>query len=147
MKIWKLLTATAILFLVLGSAAAFEINELKTIDGYNSFDNNGFSNYTTNTDRYFCVEKIAEFDDDFKDEWFTSHADLKYTVNPAGNNIYSVADETFDFYGYQEVVEIDGDYYMVSINQNSKLSPSEETGFLSDLNEFNKLNNLKPVTI
>lgn len=36
---------------------------------------------------------------------------------------------------------------MVSINQDSKLSPSEENGFLDDLKEFNKLNNLKPIEI
>jgi len=27
------------------------------------------------------------------------------------------------------------------------MSPSEETGFLDDLKEFNKLNNLEPVNI
>ena len=58
-----------------------------------------------------------------------------------------MADNNFKFYGYQEVVEDNGDYYMVSINQNSKMSPSEETGFLDDLKEFNKLNNLEPVAI
>ena len=146
-NITKIIIGISILFLLLGSAAAFEINSLKTLPDYNAWDANGFSNYTTNSDRYFCVEKISTFDDDFKTEWFTTQPDIKYTANPVGDNIYQIADENFNFYGYQEVVEDNGDYYMVSINQNSKMSPSEETSFLNDLKEFNKLNNLEPVVI
>lgn len=146
-NITKILIGISILFLLLGSAAAFEINSLKTLPDYTSWDANGFSNYTTNSDRYFCVEKIGAFDDDFKDEWFNNHTDFKFTVKPVGDNIYNMADDTFNFYGYQEVVEDNGDYYMVSINQNSKLSPSELNGFLKDLKEFNKLNNLEPIAI
>ena len=142
-----ILLATIILLLTIGVAAAFEINTLKTLDGYNGFDANGYSNYTTNSNRYFLVEKILELDDDFKDEWFNNHTDLKFKTYPVGDNIYYAEDGTFEFYGYEEVVEIDGDYYMVSINQNSKLSPSEMNGFLKDIKEFNKLNNLEPIAI
>ena len=146
-NIIKIAIGISMLFLLLGSAAAFEINTLKTLDDYNTWDNNGYSNYTTNSNRYFLVEKITDFDDDFKNEWFNSHPENKYTVEPAGDNIYQMADDTFNFYGYQEVVEIDGTNYMVSINQNSKLSPGEESDFLNDLKEFNKLNNLEPLEI
>lgn len=135
------------LFLLLGSAAAFEINTLKTLDDYNAWDNNGYSNYTTNSNRYFLVEKITDFDDDFKTEMFTSHPEDKYTAELVEGNIYKIADDIFSFYGYQEVVEIDGTNYMVSINQNSRLSPGEESDFLNDLQEFNKLNNLEPLEI
>lgn len=143
----KILIGIGVLLLLIGSVAAFEINSLKTIDGYNSFDNNGYSNYTTNNNRYFLVEKISELDDDFKEEWFTDHPEYKYTSEPVEGNMFRVNDDTFNFYGYQEVIEADGDYYMVSINQNSKLSPSEETGFLSDLKEFNKVNSLEPIAV
>lgn len=146
-KIIKILIGVSILFLLLGSAAAFEINSLKTLPDYTAWDANGFSNYTTNSDRYFCVEKIGTFDDDFKDEWFNNHPEYEYTTESIGDNIHKFADNNFKFYGYQEVVEDGGDYYMVSINQNSKMSPSEETGFLNDLKEFNKLNNLEPIEI
>lgn len=146
-KIITILIGISILFLLLGSAAAFEINSLKTLPDYTAWDANGYSNYTTNSNRYFCVEKIGTFDDDFKDEWFNNHPEYDYTTETVGNNIYKMADNNFKFYGYQEVVEDGGDYYMVSINQNSKMSPSEETSFLNDLKEFNKLNNLEPVAI
>lgn len=146
-NIIKIAIGISIVFLLLGSAAAFEINTLKTLDDYNTWDNNGYSNYTTNSNRYFLVEKITDFDDDFKTEMFTSHPEDKYTAESVEGNIYKIADDIFSFYGYQEVVEIDGTNYMVSINQNSRLSPGEESDFLNDLNEFNKLNNLEPLEI
>ena len=146
-NITKLLIGICMLFLVMGVATAFEIKDLKTLDGYTQWDNNGQSNYTTNNNRYFLVEKISTFDNDYKDEWFKNHSEYKYSVKPVGDNIYRMNDDTFNFYGYQEVIKMDGDYYMVSINQNSKLSPSEENGFLKDIQEFNKLNDLKPVEI
>ena len=145
--ITKIIIGISILFLLLGSAAAFEINSLKTVPDYTPWDNNGYSNYTTNSNRFFLVEKIGTFDDDFKDEWFNNHSETKYTSENIGNNIYKFSDDTFKFYGYQEVVNDDGDYYMISINQKSKMSPSEENGFLNDLKEFNQLNNLEPVEI
>lgn len=143
----KIIIGATLLFLLIGSVAAFEINSLKTVEDYGPWDANGYSNYTTNSNRYFLVEKIYKLDDDFKDEWFNNHPEYEYTAELVDNNIYKIADNTFEFYGYQEVVEIDGDNYMVSINQNSKLSPGEETSYLEDLKEFNKLNNLEPVEI
>lgn len=136
-----------LLLLSMSIVSAFEINSLKTLDDYTKWDNNGQSNYTTNNHRYFLVEKIGTFDDDFKDEWFNNHSEYKYTVKPVGDNIFMMSDDTFEFYGYQEVIEVDGDYYMVSINQDSKLSPSEQKEFLDNLKEFNKLNNLNPIEI
>ena len=142
----KIIIGLLLLFLLIGTCAAFEVSELKTLDGYNDFDG-VFSNYTTNTDRYFCVEKIHSFDDTFKDEWFNNHTELEFTTYPVGDNIWYVEDDTFEFYGYQEVAEIDGDYYMVSVNQNSHLSPGEKNLYLQDLKDFNKLNNLEPIAV
>lgn len=146
MKIWRILTGLLLMFLLIGTCAAFEIYELKTIDGYNDFDG-AFSNYTTNSNRYFCVEKTSTSLDDVKNDWFTNSTEFKVTVIPVEDNIWYIEDDTFEYYGYQEVINIDGDNYMVSINQNSHLSPSEKNGFLKDLQEFNKLNNLEPIEI
>ena len=143
----KIIIGICLLFLLIGSVTAFEINNLKPIDDYSSFDGNGQSNYTTNQHRYFLVEKIYGFDDEFKTEWFENHSDLDFKTNPVGENIFYVEDNTFNFYGYQEVIEVDGDYYKVNIYQDSKLSPSEMNEFLSDLKDFNKLNNLDPIAI
>ena len=146
MKIWKILIGISILFLLIGSAAAVKVDSLKTMEDYTAWDDNGYSNYTTNSNRYFFVEKV-DLDDSLKDEWFNNHTDLEYMTMPVGDNIYYFEDEGFEFYGYQEVVEIDGTNYMISINQNSHLSPGEKNLYLQDLKDFNKLNNLEPIAI
>lgn len=146
MKPIKIIIGIIMLLLLMSTAAAIEINNLKTIDDYTKFDNNGYSNYTTNSNRYFLVEKVT-FDDDLKNEWFSNHPENEYNIEQSEDNIYYFEDTHFNLYGYQEVVEIDGDNYMVSINQNSKLSPGEKTLYLEDLKEFNKLNNLEALEI
>ena len=143
----KIIIGTILLILLIGSVTAFEIKDLKPINGYDEFDVNGQSNYTTNNHRYIYVEKIATIDDEFINEWFTNHTEHNFTTSPVGDNIFYFEDQNFNFYGYQEVVNIDGTNYMVSINQESKLSPSEKTEFLNDLKEFNKQNNIKPISV
>ena len=146
-KITTILIATALILLFIGTASAFEVKDLKPIEDYTAFDNSGYSNYTTNSDRFFCVEKIYSLNSNFIDEWFNNHTEVNYLVVPMGDNIFYFEDEDFEFYGYQEVVSIDGDNYMVSINQKSKLSPSEKNEFLEDLKEFNKVNSLELVSV
>ncbi|MDD6776882.1 MAG: hypothetical protein PUD86_06280 [Methanobacteriaceae archaeon] len=60
---------------------------------------------------------------------------------------YSAKDDKFGYEGYTEVVDIEDEQYVVSVLFDSKMSPSEEIEFLDVLNEFNKLNNLKPVAV
>ena len=146
-NILKIIIGIALLFLLIGYATAVCPDNIKTLEDYTDFDANGYSNYTTNSNRYFLIEQISSFDDDFKNEWFENHTEWEFTVIPMGDNIFYVEDDSFGFYGYQEVVNIDGDNYMVSINQNSHLSPGEKNLYLKDLKEFNKLNNLEPVEI
>ena len=59
--------------------------------------------------------EISSLDDDFKDEWSNNHTEWDFKAYPVGENIWYAGDDTFEFYGYEEVVESDGDYYMVSI--------------------------------
>ena len=146
-KMKKIIIAILMLFLVIGIVSAVENPGLKPLKDYTDFDSNGQSNYTTNNQRYFFVEKVSELDDDFKEEWFQNHSDFHYVTYPVGDNIHYFEDGDFTFYGYQEIVEIDGTYYMISINQNSKLTPSEKTLYLNNIKEFNKLNNLTPIAV
>ena len=137
----KIILATIILFLTIGIVFATNIDDLKVPDGYNNLKD-GCSAYTTNGDRMIYVEKVSG---DYKTDWFTNNSD--YTVIPMEDNIYSYEDTSLEIYGFEEIITIDGDDYMVSVNQNSKLSPSEQTQYLKDLHEFNELNNLEPVEI
>ncbi len=137
----KILIAMLILFLAIGIVAATNIDNFKVPDGYNNLKD-GCAAYTTNGDRMLYVEKVLG---DYKTDWFTNTSDMK--VSDVGNNTFFYEDKSLETYGYQEIVMIDGDTYMVSINQNSKLSPSEKTAYLKDIQEFNKLNGLEPVEV
>ena len=138
---WKILLGIGILFLIIGSAVAVEIDNLNVPKDYKDLKD-GCAAYTTNIDRMLYVEKASG---DYKTDWFTNTSDM--IVSNVEDNIYSYSDSTLDIYGYQELVEIDGVNYIVSINQGSRLSPSEENSFLNDLKEFNELNNLEPMEV
>ncbi|MBQ3944728.1 MAG: hypothetical protein II670_03855, partial [Alphaproteobacteria bacterium] len=98
--------------------------------------------FTNHIDRMLYVEKAIG---DYKADWFTNNSDM--IVSNVGDNIYMYKDDVLKTYGYEEIVDIDGVDYMVSINQGSQLSPSEEKLLLEDMKEFNKLNNLQPIEV
>ena len=133
----KILFGILLLFLVIGTVSAFEVDSLKPIDGYNDFVD-GCSTDKTYSARNFYVEKL------YTPEVYFENTD-DYKVNPMGNNTFYFEDVAFELYGYQEAVDIDGETYYVSVYQHSKLSPSEEKELLDDLIEFNKVNNFEPI--
>ena len=141
MKIWKILTGFLLLFLIIGIACATDIDNLKTPDNCKELKD-GCGAYTNHIDRMLYVEKVTG---DYKADWFTNTSDM--SVSNVGDNIYLYGDNTLEIYGYQEIVSIDGVDYMVSINQGSKLSPSEENQLLEDMKDFNKMNNLEPIAV
>ena len=147
MRFGKMKNVTKIiLFLILsalliGSVAAFDVDTLKSPTDYNKLKD-GSAAYTTNSNRMLYVEKASG---DYVADWFTNSSDM--TVCDMGNNTYYYESDGLQMYGYQELVDLDGEKYIVSINQDSKLSPGEQTQYLKDLQEFNKLNNLEPIAV
>ena len=133
---WKILIGILLLFTIIGTATAFDVDSLKPITDYNTFVD-GCSTDQTYSARNFYVEKL------YTPEVYFENTD-DYKVNPMGNNTFYFEDVVFELYGYQEAVDIDGETYYVSVYQHSKLSPSEEKELLDDLLEFNKVNNLEP---
>ena len=140
MKIEKILLGLLILFLLIGTVSAFDVDSLKNIDDCTKFDD-GFSNYTTHINRYFMVVPIQEY------SAFENATDVGHIVKDVGDNIFYFEEGVIGVMGYQELVEIDGETYYVSIDQGSKMSPGEEKMLLEDMKEFNKLNNLTPLDI
>ena len=138
MKIEKILLGLLILFLLIGTVSAFDVDSLKNIDDCTKFDD-GFSNYTTHINRYFMVVPIQEY------SAFENATDVGHIVKDVGDNIFYFEEGVIGVMGYQELVEIDGETYYVSVYQHSKLSPSEEKELLDDLIEFNKVNNFEPI--
>ena len=137
----KFMIILILLIFTIGFVSATNIDDLKTPDECDNLKD-GVAAFTNHIDRMLYVEKVSG---DYVADWFTNTSDM--TVSNVEDNIYLYSDETLEIYGYQEIVEIDGVTYMVSINQGSKLSPSEEKLLLEDMEEFNKLNNLEPVEI
>lgn len=137
----KIVLGMLIVFLVMGVVAAFDVDSFKTIEKCKPFEK-GYSNYTIHHDRYFYASQNSYYEDLFVNDTAT-----QYTVKSVGDNIYYFNDDAFTVYGYQEVADVDGEPYVISVEQGSKLSPSEEKELLDDLKEFNTLNNLKPIEI
>lgn len=137
----KILLGISILLLIIGVASATDIDALKTPDQCQNLKD-GCAAFDNHIDRMLYVEKAG---DDYKADWFTNTSDM--IVSNVGDNIYLYSDDVLKTYGYQEIINIDGVDYMVSINQGSKLSPGEEKMLLEDMKEFNKLNNLEPIDV
>lgn len=133
----KILVGLLLIFLVIGTCAAFDVDSLKPIDDCKNFKD-GVSVYKTYDSREFYVEKLNT-----PEVYFENTDD--YKVESMGNNTFYFEDVAFELFGYQEVVKLDGEDYYVSVYQHSKLSPSEEKELLADLIEFNKVNNLEPI--
>ena len=135
----KLLIISLLLVLTIGVVVASDVDDqLKTPDDYGPIKK-GCATYTTYSDRVIFVEKLNTPSVYFENS-------TKYLVYPVGGNIYYFEDTAFDLYGYCEAVEINGVTYAISIYQHSKLSGSEEKLLLEHMKEFNKINNLTPIT-
>ena len=139
--IMKKIILVLTIFLLIGTVCATDIDSLKTPTDCKELKD-GTGAFTNHIDRMLYVEKVSG---DYKTDWFTNTSTM--TVKDVGDNIYLYSDTDLKTYGYQEIVNIDDTDYMVSINQNSKLSPSEEKLLLESMKEFNKLNDLKPIEV
>lgn len=136
---WKIILGITLLIFIVGIASAAHNNEIFKAPnnlepmGHNDFvDKQGHNimivNYTT--------ENIKT--------WFEN--DTNYNVSPFQDhdNMYLSADDENDCY-ILEVVEKDGTKYI--IGSWTPKGPTEAKVILDNLEEFNKLNNVKPVEV
>ena len=138
----KILILLIILCLSFGVVYAVDIDAFKTPDDFKDFQD-GCAAYDSNPGVMLYVEKAG---DTYKQDWFTNASDL--TVSEVNDtHIFYYESDSMWMYGYQEIIDIDGDVYLVSINQDSELSPGEKDLYLEDLIKFNELNNLEPIAV
>lgn len=138
----KIIITLLLLLLTIGIVTAADIGNLKVPDGFES-DGNGMYNQKnplTNGGTGFNIFIYKYTDSDFK-EWTTNSDD--YTVNKTADIYWytDIGDE-----GVIEVFELDGDKYI------GVFSATSNTNFNTDqayeyMMEFNKLNNVKPVSV
>lgn len=139
----KILIGISLLFLLLGSTVAVNIEDLKVPIGYEKEDT-GIYYLNTDVNSKLFVEKV---DQDGINEYFKNHTE--YTVMDIGNNTYFYMDSGLKTSGVEEVVEIDGTQYMVSFDNSEMLSLQDVDikMAIEDLATFNEYNDFEPVPV
>lgn len=137
---WEILLGIGILFLLIGSVAAIDIDDMKVPFGYSNLEDGVAMLNDGHTELY--IGKLAE-----NPGVFESNIEEGYVVSDIGNNTYYFIDDGMQMYGLQEKVNIDNVDYIVSVSKDSELSNADKTLLKEDLENFNELNNLKPLEV
>ena len=144
MKIKKFMIILVLLILTCGIVSAVEYTSLKTPDNFKDFDTFGVSEKEADGRVQLTVVPVEDDTVKYMKDNGDESQDHIFKYTDFG---YSAKDHKFGYEGYTEVVELDGEQFVVSVLFESKMSPSEEKEFLTALTDFNKLNNLEPVEI
>ena len=136
---WKILIGILLIFLVIGTACAVNVSDLKVPIGYNE-ETEGYYYLNTDEDTHLYIGKLSD-----NEGVFETTSD--YFVVSIGDNFYTFEDILVNSYGVQEKVNIDGEDYLVSIDKTTPLSDTDRTMFIEDLKDFNSKNNLQPIEV
>lgn len=128
----KILIGIAIIFVLLGSATAFEIDDFKVPDYFGDLNGGQSINQIDSSIQFYIYET--------EDGDFDSDAD--FDVTPLENNTYKIYDKILKTTGIQEKVNVDDTDYTIYLSGNTDLENLQ--GYLK---QFNELNNLEPVEI
>ena len=139
MKIWKILLGIGILFLIIGVVSAADIADtFKAPSGLEKVGTNSF------VDRQGHNILISEYTDDNINTWLQNDSDPVYLVQKYNDTCYIATDDENDCY-IHEIVEKDGVKYLIS--SWTPKGPNEAQLLKKNLEEFNKLNNIKPLNV
>ena len=140
----KFMIILILLIFTIGTVTAIDYTSLKTPDNFKDFDTFGVSEKETDGRVQLTVVPV---NDDavkyMKDNGDESQEHI-FKYKDFG---YSAMDHKFGYEGYTELVEFDGEKFIVSVLFDSKMSPSEENEFLTVLTDFNRLNNVNSVAL
>lgn len=139
MKIDKILIGIGILFLLIGVASATDLVDI--FKAPSTLEPMGTSGYVDTQGHNIM---ILEYSDDEVNTWFQNDTDPVYLVQKYNDTCYLGVDDENDCY-ILEIVEKDGTKYIIS--SWTPKGPDETPIIKSNLEEFNKLNNLKPLEI
>ena len=137
---WKILLGIGILFLLIGSVAAVNVDDMKVPPGYSNLKDGMAMLNDGHTELY-----VGKLDDN--PGVFESNVEEEYIVSNVGNNTYYFIDDLMQMYGLQEKVSIDNVDYLVSISKDSELSNADKVLLQEDLVKFNELNHLEPLEV
>ena len=130
----KIALTLIVLILTVGVVSAIDMTDMKVPDGFEKSSSN-------------CFEKgdfelnLVHYSDSSKDLVFEDDDD--YTVSEYSSNIYKYTDKLVKNVGAVEVVEIDGDKYLIECVETG--TTSHDGAVYDYLTEFNSLNDLTPI--
>lgn len=143
----KIIIAALILFLTIGIVVATDVNNLKCPDGWDSF---GDGNYYEIGDQPEISDgrnmMIMKYDDSCAD-FFENITDENYYVFKNVDNSYNYTDWDYSDEGCFEVVEIDGNQYLLHFSTNIENDYPDKLNVYESMLKFNELNNLKPIAV
>ena len=137
MKTWKILIATLLIFLVLGTAYAANVSDFKAPTGWDNKGNGAFFGPDLGeglTVMNYTDENVKDFIDN---EYVTIKKDTEL-------NIMTYKDSDLKQHGVMEIVEVDGSKFIVQSWAGEQSSTTDEM-LLATLQNFNNVNNLKPI--
>ena len=147
MKIWKILTAITLLFLILGIVAATDIDNLKVPEDWESVGGGTYHQTDIGGGGNGQNMLIQKWYDGLKDEYYQNISDEEYFVIDKENNTFMYTDGYNEDSGSFEVVQIDGEKYFVNFWTVDDLDAGEVAKTYQFMMEFNKLNNLEPIAV
>ena len=130
----KIILSLILATILIGAVSAVSINDFKLPDGFTVE-----SEYWASNDNFGL--SITEYNDDDYDYYFTNTSD--YLVVTAGN-ITNYTDHTSSQVGCDEVIILDGEKLLIECYHEN---PNRLDDCYSYLLEFNKLNNVEPISV
>ena len=136
----KICIALILLIFAMGFVASADVHDFKYPNTFKKMDDG--EGYINDLGQGMIVYK---YDDDSKALFLTNHDQYAYEYYE--NNYYVFADAENNMGGQFEIVSYKGDKYIV-ISTILLDNLESESGYIQgNLEEFNKLNNVKPLTV
>lgn len=136
------------LFVLPASYAALNsgLNAPDEFEKADNWDNAIYDIYSLKTDKNVELE-ICKYDDELYNTLFKDDPSNGYSVNDLGNNVFMGKDNDLKDGYVLEVIEYNGNKYIVHTYLSDNPNNDQIKDSLKYLTEFNKLNNVEPISI
>ena len=148
-SILKILLIVGILFLLIGSVSAAINSGFKVPDEFRKsdiWDTAVYDTYCLKNDKNVMLY-ICEYSEEDYNLYFKDNPGEQYYVTDLGDNIVMSKDNGLNEGYVLEVVEYNGNKYIVHTYLKDNPSTTEIQDSKEYITEFNRLNNLEPITV
>lgn len=140
----KVSTLLFLIFILIGGVMAAESIDFKVPSGFEDVGDGVFVLYDSskNPDQILSVVNYTEHDEE---DYLTNDSQNDYTVFEYENGTYNFIDKSTNEQGSFEVIEVDGNKYIVDFTKEGIGNEKDFSDTFKNLVEFNKLNNVTAV--